>query len=95
MATTDSPPETPESQQRSQQGQDVDETLEPEQLPTRIGGAFVPVKPMMGGLEEQQEDSWVAWMGGKPKANWTGLVDPDPDTINPPQFRPIAIESST
>ena len=35
--------------------------------------ASKPMKPKMGGLTKQTADSWAAWTGGKPKADWSEL----------------------
>ena len=37
-----------------------------------------PIKPTLGGIIEVKADEWIAWTGsGKPKADWTGLEDPN------------------
>ena len=52
---------------------------------------FKPNVPQFGGIEEVGTDSWAAWTGGKPRADWTGLVNPTPTSINPGQYRSNSI----
>ena len=40
------------------------------------GEMIHPKTPIMGGIIQSSEDEFSAWTGGKPKANWSGLVDP-------------------
>jgi len=47
-----------------------------------------PDKPIMGGLKEIGEHEYMAWTGGEPNLEWTGLQDPD-DTVKPLQFRAL------
>jgi len=39
---------------------------------------FNPVAPKMSGLFQHVKDKYVAWTGGKPKRDWTGLDDSAP-----------------
>lgn len=54
-----------------------------------------PPKPIMGAIIALAKDSWSAWTGGKPKANWTGL-DPSAqlDTTSPNQLRPVYVSAA-
>ena len=52
---------------------------------------FKPNVPQFGGIEEVGTDSWAAWTGGKPRADWTGLLNPTPTSINPGQYRSNSI----
>ena len=45
-------------------------------------GIFKPKEPKFGGLVEEAKDKWTAWTGGKPKADWTGLEQPNPTLIS-------------
>jgi hypothetical protein len=48
-----------------------------------------PPKPIIGAVIALSRDSWSAWTGGKPKADWSGL-DPssETETASPNQLRP-------
>ena len=37
--------------------------------------ALKPLEPAMGGLTQTKTNKYLAWTGGKPKVDWTGLVD--------------------
>ena len=50
--------------------------------------------PKMGGCKKLPDGQWIIWSGGIPEASWDGLIKPDPDTINPTQYRPEGISSS-
>ena len=52
---------------------------------------FKPKTPKFGGIKEVGPKSWAAWIGGKPKADWAGLEEPDPKEITPNQFRSTSI----
>ena len=56
---------------------------------------FDIVEPIMGGIRRLTQDTSAAWVGGKPMRDWSGLVQPNPDTIHPTQFRPSSIGSAT
>ena len=58
------------------------------------GGNGVPT-PKMGGKHQQPDGKEVVWTGGVPKANWSGLKEPNPKSIHPTQYRPSSIGSST
>ena len=51
--------------------------------------------PIMGGLQKQSDGYWTAWTGGKPNSLWTALLKETPSSINPTQFRPTSIGSSS
>lgn len=51
--------------------------------------------PTMGGKQALSDSSQAIWTGGKPNRTWTALEDPVPSSINPTQFRPTSIGSST
>ena len=59
------------------------------------GEDVAPTAPKMGGVEKQSDDKWIVWTGGKPLADWSGLVEPNPPTTYPTQYRPESIGSST
>ena len=54
---------------------------------------FKPKPPRFGGLKRVSTDTWAAWTGGKPDADWTGLENPIPSSIDPNQFRVTSISS--
>ena len=54
---------------------------------------FKPIKPKFGDISEVGTDSWAAWTGGKPKADWSGLEDSNPTAIAATQYRPTSISS--
>ena len=54
---------------------------------------FEPKVPTFGGVQEVGTDSKAAWTGGKPKADYSGLEEPDPTVIAPAQFRVNSITS--
>ena len=55
---------------------------------------FKPDKPKMGGLVRTGRDDWTPWVGGKPKVDWSGLMEGDKDQyIDPRQFRPTSAGS--
>ena len=56
--------------------------------------SFKPTKPTMGGVTKQGDKTYVAWTGGKPKSDWSGLQDPDPKKINPRQYRTSSISGA-
>ena len=51
--------------------------------------ALKPTKPIMGGVTQTGTDSWAAWTGGKPKADWSGFEVATSDFETPNQMRPI------
>ena len=51
--------------------------------------ALKPTKPIMGGITQTGTDSWAAWTGGKPKADWSGFAVATVDFETPNQMRPI------
>jgi hypothetical protein len=51
--------------------------------------ALRPKEPIMGAITHTDTDKWLAWTGGKPKADWTGLEDVSPDYKTPNQMRPV------
>ena len=54
-----------------------------------------PPKPIMGAVIALSKDSWSAWTGGMPKADWTGL-DPSSqlETTSPNQLRPVYVSAA-
>ena len=54
---------------------------------------YVPETPKFGGRKLIDADRWAVWTGGKPKADWTELEDPEPVAIAPTQFRPTSVSS--
>ena len=52
---------------------------------------FKPTKPKFGGIKEVGPKTWAAWIGGTPKADWSGLEDDNPKEITPNQFRSTSI----
>jgi len=59
--------------------------------PTVVKIPFKPTTPKFGGLEEVGTDSWAAWTGGKPKADWSGLEVTKPKSLTPHQYRSTSI----
>ena len=53
--------------------------------------SFAPLKPKFGNMSEVAKDSWVTWTGGKPKADWSGLEEPNPTTVEPNQHRSTSL----
>ena len=51
--------------------------------------ALRPKEPIMGAITQTDTDKWLAWTGGKPKADWTGLEDASSDYETPNQMRPV------
>ena len=47
---------------------------------------FWPTKPIMGGLAQIKSDTFAAWTGGPPNADWTDLKI---STAEPQQFSQI------
>ena len=62
-------------------------TAAPASAPT---SPFKPTKPLMGDVVELDPDHPVAWTGGVPKVDWTGLEDPATvsQQLVPTQYRP-------
>jgi len=60
---------------------------------TTAGSQFIPERPKFGGIKETGPDTFTPWTGGKPKADFTGLEEPDPKSIRATQFRPSSISS--
>ena len=54
---------------------------------------FRPTKPKFGDVVEVGTDLWAAWTGGKPRADWSGLEEPDPTNVSPNMYRPSSIYS--
>ena len=52
---------------------------------------YKPIKPKFGNIAQVGLDDYAAWTGGKPKADWSGLEDPDPAMINVAQYRPSSV----
>ena len=52
---------------------------------------FKPKMPKYGGIKEVGPKTWAAWIGGKPKGDWSGLEEPDPKSITPNQYRSTSI----
>ena len=54
-----------------------------------------PLKPIMGAVTALSKDSWSAWTGDMPKADWTSL-DPSAqlDTTSPSQLRPVYVSAA-
>ena len=54
-----------------------------------------PLKPIMGDVIALSKDSWSAWTGGKPKADWTGLDPTAPgESTSPNQLRPVYVSAA-
>ena len=56
---------------------------------------YTPTKPIMGGLQQQSDTTWIPWTGGKPRADWTELEEPIPSVIGSNQYRTNSIGGST
>ena len=49
---------------------------------------FKPTSPIMGGIEQIDINKYMAWTGGKPTCNWTGLDPKAPkEASKPMQYR--------
>ena len=48
----------------------------------------------MGGLRQTGSEDWTPWVGGKPLATWSGLVDPEPNHIAANRYRPVSAGSA-
>ena len=54
-----------------------------------------PPKPIMGAIIALAKDSWSAWTGGKPNADWTGLdSSAQLETPSPNQLRPVYVSAA-
>ena len=53
---------------------------------SRVG--IKPKKPKFGGFSLNDYGNHVAWCGGEPLPNWSGLKEPNPTTIQAGQKRP-------
>ena len=54
-----------------------------------------PPKPIMGAVTTVSKDSWAAWTGGLPKADWTGLhPSAQLDPTSPNQLRPVYVSAA-
>ena len=53
-----------------------------------------PAVPIIGGLTALSKDEWSAWTSGKPKADWSGLVDHTVDSTSPNQLRPVYVSAA-
>ena len=53
---------------------------------------FKPETPKFGGIE-RDEEHWIVWTGGKPKSDWSGLEEENPDSITDNQFRGTSVGS--
>ena len=86
---------TPRSDVNPTLGVDTDQAPEaPETIRTLTEtSSFKPKKPKFGGLSQVGPDSYAAWTGGKPKADWTELEDPNPADIQPNQFRATSVST--
>ena len=56
---------------------------------------WAPPKPIMGGLLQLSEKEYMAWTGGKPKVDWSGLDDEKPSFVTAPVYRPVGYKSVT
>jgi hypothetical protein len=48
----------------------------------------------MGGLTPSPREGWVAWTGGQPKADWTGLEATNAGPTSQNQYRPFSGQKS-
>ena len=71
-------------------------------VPTAVGATksghaavvpYMPIKPIYGGLTLVGPDLWAAWTGGKPRADWAELKNPDPAPIVATQYRATSVTS--
>ena len=65
----------------------------PDQTAQTVGSQFSPVRPKMGGLRETGPETTTPWTGGKPKADWSGLENNKPESIQPTQYRPTSVSA--
>ena len=54
---------------------------------------FKPPKPKFGGIRKVDSKSYGVWVGGEPKADFSGLKDPDPPSTSATQFRSTSISA--
>ena len=54
---------------------------------------YIPATPKFGGVRMVGTGQFNAWTGGKPTANFSGLENPNPISINPNQFIPTSVGS--
>ena len=45
----------------------------------QASNVFKPTKSKFGDVNEVGHNLWLAWTGGKPKGNWSGLEDLTPN----------------
>ena len=58
-----------------------------------LASTFRPRTPKMGNLKQESDTSYVPWVGGKPRYDWTALAN-KPNTIYPTMLRPTSAGSS-
>ena len=63
--------------------------------PVQPAPIYRPTKPTMGGIIQASTTEHVAWTGGLPLVDWSGL-DPTAPTVNqsPNQYRPSQVAAS-
>ena len=54
---------------------------------------YKPDKPILGDVARTGKNTWTAWVGGKPKPDWSGLEDGHPAFIAPTQYRHHSMSS--
>ena len=54
---------------------------------------FKPPKPKFGGIRKVDSKNYGVWVGGEPKADFSGLKDPDPPSTSATQFRSTSISA--
>ena len=65
------------------------------QQATSTTSPFVPPTPKMGGISKVNATEQVAWTGGKPLADWSGLDSKSPKSpISPNQYRTASVSTS-
>ena len=61
---------------------------------SRTFAIFQPMKPIMGSLVQIKSDTFVAWMGGIPKSDWTALKISTAEPQQSSQICPMLDDSS-
>ena len=60
-----------------------------------VTSPFLPPTPKMGGISKVNANEQVAWTGGKPLADWSGLDPKSPKSpISPNQYRSASVSTS-
>lgn len=92
----ESPPDDWSSEIASDDIDDMSDVPDAGSVPSSVGGpAPDEFTPRLGGVHQTSPSDTVAWTGGKPKPDWSGL-DPSAPTgpLSPGQYRVSSVSSS-